>query len=327
MSDSSPLLSIIIPFFNNEDFIIPCLESLFHQIDDDIEVVIIDDGSTDNSANLVQHFLAKISHSNVKLISQNNGGIGFTRNVGLDNSRGEYITFLDGDDLLSRNYMKVLRPHLASGEFDLIDFNYERFTLQPSESSVCENVPCVQYNFEQQGLNCMETLFTKSMWHLWNRIYRRSLFDNERFEIGRRYEDVILTPFLYFKTQKIARIDQILYFYRDNHHGITRNIKEKDIEDMLFAMKKMISVAQRQPENTALRGLAARMIANCFSEVKSMSKAVYGYYFYKKETVKVFREAALLCTGTAVPGKKIGQMRYPQIDTLFSRARLRIKKR
>lgn len=326
MSDSIPLLSIILPFFNNEDSLLPCLASLFQQIDSDIEVVMIDDGSTDNSVSLVQQFIAKSTHTNVKLISQNNGGIAFARNVGLDNACGEYITFLDGDDILSRHYMKALRPHLESGNFDLIDFNYERFTSQPCELNVFENIPCVQYDFDQQGLNCLETLFTRSMWHLWNRIYKRSLFENERFEIGRRYEDVILTPFLYFKTKKIARIDQILYFYRDNNNGITRNIKEKDIEDMLFAMQKMISWVHDHPENANLKGLAARMIANCFSEVKCMSKSVYGYYFYKKETVNVFREAALVCTGTTVPRKKIWQMRYPQIDTLFSRVRLRIKK-
>lgn len=326
MTLTPPLLSVILPFFNNEEFITPCLRSLFNQIESDVEVIMIDDGSTDNSASLVSDFIRNNPCHNVKLISQNNKGIAYTRNVGLKTATGKYITFLDGDDILSNEYMNFLRPHLESGELDLIDFNYQRFTGEPFEVTTEEDKPCIRYNFEQHGLDCLDPLFTKSMWHLWNRIYKRTLFENESFEVGRRYEDVILTPFLYLKTQEIGRIEAVLYFYRDNSDGITRNIKEKDIEDMLFAIKKMMSVVKDQPQNKALKNLAAKMIINCFSEVKSMSKSVYGFYFYEKETIKILKEAARLCTGTTVPAKKICQMRYPQIDTLFSSIRLRIKK-
>lgn len=326
MSKPEPLLSIIIPFFNNEEFITPCLESLFRQIADDIEIILIDDGSTDKSGELVRLFLENHHHTNTRLITQSNHGIAFTRNVGLDNANGQYITFLDGDDILSRHYMKTIRPCLESGEFDLIDFDYEKFTSQPCESDIAEDTPCVRYNFEQKGLNCLEILFERSMWHLWNRIYKRNILENERFEVGRRYEDVIFAPFIYFKTTRIGRINQKLYFYRDNYFGITRNIKKQDIEDMLFAIKKMILAAEKQPDNQELRGLAARMIVNCFGEVKNMSKALYGYYYYHKDTIVTLRAAANICSGTAVSTKTVCQMRYPQIDTLFSKVRLTLKK-
>ncbi|KEY56511.1 glycosyltransferase family 2 protein [Serratia sp. DD3] len=321
MNLTSPLLSIIVPFYNNEDFIIDSLGSLFDQIRDDIEVVIIDDGSTDSSFVLVNEFLLKKQHPLVKFISQTNGGIANARNVGLQNAGGRYVTFLDGDDMLCTDYLAVLYPLLLEDHEDLIDFNYQKFTVSPSVLPTNQQVKHIVYDFQHQGLDCLKPLFANSMWHLWSRVYRRTLLAGDTFENGRRYEDVIFTPFQYFKTRKIAHIDHALYLYRDNNQGITRNIKAKDIEDMLFAMKKMLQFVAQHQGDEPLRQLAALMLANCFSEVKSMSKIVYGYYHYEPETLNTLRQAAMICQDSDVPGKKVRQMRYARVDTFLSKMR------
>ncbi|CAO95126.1 glycosyltransferase family 2 protein [Erwinia tasmaniensis] len=321
-----PLLSIIVPFFNNEAFITPCLESLFAQIDKDIEVILINDGSSDNSAHLASRCVARHPEARVHFISQQNSGIASTRNVGLQQASGRYITFLDGDDVLSPHYVEILKPVLLSGQYDLLDFDYQRFTRDLPEVHKDEQVRVHEYDFKNNGVACLEPLFTRSMWHLWNRVYRRELLNNERFEPGRRYEDVIFTPFIYFKSERIAHLDHTLYFYRDNSLGITRNVKPEDIEDMLFAIGKMVRFAENKTENSALKNLAARMIVNCFGEVKSLTKAVYGYYHYNKRTIASLQRAARLCAGTSVPAKKVWQMRHPQVDMLFSKIRLTGKK-
>lgn len=326
--DSSPrLLSFIVPFYNNENFVVASLSSLFNQIGDDIEVVIIDDGSTDASATLVRQLLAERQHPHVTFISQKNGGIAYARNVGLYHAKGRYITFLDGDDLLNSNYLAILRPLLIADEYDLIDFNYQKFTdiqpAQPVEIAACHST----YDFANHGLSCLTPLFANSMWHLWSRIYRRTLLKGESFENGRRYEDVIFTPFQYFKTQKITHLDQVLYFYRDNSHGITHNIKAKDIEDMLFAINKMLRYIDQHPGNEPLRQLAALMLTNCFSEMRGMSKALYGYYYYQPEVIQTLQRLAEVCRNSGVPRKKIRQMRYAWVDTWLSKIRWRLKKR
>jgi len=315
-----PLLSVIVPFYNNEAFVIAALDSLFTQISDDIEVVIIDDGSTDASGALVSRYLAQRQHPQVAFISQANGGIAHARNVGLQQATGRYVTFLDGDDLLSDDYLAILHPLLIAGEYDLIDFNYQKFTEQPPKS---ENraTQLVAYDFSSLGLSCLQPLFACSMWHLWSRVYKRTLLAGEAFEDGRRYEDVIFTPFQYFKTRRIAHLECELYFYRDNNQGITRNIKPKDIDDLLFAMEKMLRFVAQHPGDEPLRRLAALMLANCFSEVKSMSKAVYGYYHYAPATLRILRRAAAVCRNSDVPGKKVRQMRYARVDTLLSKLR------
>lgn len=323
--ENGRLLSIIIPFYNNEDFLGDSLESLLRQVDADIEIVLINDGSTDGSATVAQRVLDRYAHPHVIFISQQNGGIAQARNVGLQHASGQYVTFLDGDDLLSRHYLNTLRPLLLSGQYELIDFKYHLFTdalpkdPQPTESA------CSTSDFTQ-GIRCLMPLFSRSMWHLWNRIFHRSLLIGESFETGRRYEDVIFTPFFYFKTQKIGHIDHELYFYRDNSQGITRNVKEKDIEDMLFAMQKMLNFAAQHRHDKAIKQLAALMVVNCFNEVKAMSKKLYGYYFYPENVRAVLTQAAVLCDGTAVPKKKVRQMRFAYIDTWLSKLRWRLKK-
>ncbi|MBS2693430.1 glycosyltransferase family 2 protein, partial [Salmonella enterica subsp. enterica serovar 1,4,[5],12:i:-] len=177
------------------------------------------------------------------------------------------------------------------------------------------------YDFSSLGLGSLHPLFARSMWHLWSRVYKRTLLAGETFEDGRRYEDVIFTPFQYFKTRRIAHLDCELYFYRDNSQGITRNIKPKDIEDLLFAMEKMLRFVAQHPGDEPLRRLAALMLANCFSEVKSMSKAVYGYYHYAPATLQILRRTAAVCRNSDVPGKKVRQMRYARVDTFLSKLR------
>ncbi|MBI3311319.1 MAG: glycosyltransferase [Serratia liquefaciens] len=325
MTSSSYLLSIIITLYNSDDFIISCLQSLLPQLDNDIEVIIINDGSTDNSEQKVLNYIE--GHENFKLISQENHGVAHAKNTGLDNVRGQYVTFLDSDDVVSSQYIQTLRPLLQSDKYDLIDFDYKKFGASPPEDAPFDVVHKTEYDIESKGFYALVSVFEKSLWHMVTRVYRRNLLQGEHLENGRRYEDVIFTPFQYFKTQKIAHLDHSLYFYRDNSQGITRNIRPTDIEDMLFALKKMLSFVEQHRGDEPLRRLAALMLANCFSEIRGMSKALYGYYHYEPEALRTFQYLAEVCRNSGVPRKKIRQMRYARVDTWLSKIRRQLKKR
>lgn len=320
-----PLLSIIVPFHNNENFIIEALQSLFQQITDEVEVIIIDDGSDDNSKVLVESYLASLSFSQICFISQKNQGIAETRNVGLQKATGTYVTFLDGDDILSPSYYTTLAPYLRNGEFDIIDFNFQEFTGHPPIDEVSVSSLCTPYDFKGSEIDGLKSIFERSNWHLWSRIFRRELLKGDNFVKGRRYEDVIFTPFQYFKTKKIAHIDEQLYFYRINNQGITRNIQHKDIDDILFAMYKMLYFIKTHENDKEIAKLVAPMIENCFIEVKKMTKKIHGYYYYSPTTVELFKLAASLCKNTSLSRKKYFQMKYPMMDTFISRMNSRLK--
>ncbi|MFZ4834689.1 glycosyltransferase family 2 protein [Rouxiella sp. Mn2063] len=327
MSSSPYLISFIVPFYNNEDYIVAALSSLLNQVTPDVEIVIIDDGSTDSSGTLVKEYLATLNLPQVTFISQKNGGVAHARNVGLAHVTGRYTAFLDGDDLLSPDFLNTLRPILIDEAYDIVEFNYQKFDQHPPLPSSQKQVKLVEYDFSKSGLDCLTPVFTKSLWHLPTRVYKHTLLAGESFPIGRRYEDVIFTPFIYFKSRKIAHLDQIFYFYRDNSQSITRNIKPKDIDDLLFAIDKMVSFAISHQNDQQIRNLAALMIINCLANVKSMTKALYGYYRYDGHTLKTFRSAAAICQGTSIPTKKVWQLRYPQVDTWLSKIRWQLKKR
>jgi glycosyltransferase involved in cell wall biosynthesis len=320
-----PLLSVIIPFYNNEKFIIDALQSLFSQIDDDVEVVIIDDGSTDNSKSLVDQFLETLKSSNFHFISHQNQGIAATRNVGLHHAKGTYVTFLDGDDILSPDYYSTLSPYLHQGEFDIIDFNFLQFTDKVPLVDPSETPRCIPYASLKHEIYYLKPVFERSNWHLWSRIFRRELLNGESFENGCRYEDVIFTPFQYFKTKKIAHIDKVLYYYRVNDSGITRNIQVKDIDDILFAMSKMLAYIQTCPNSDKVAEIVVPMIENCFIEAKKMTKKLYGYYYYTPENIAIFKLAAELCKNTSLSKKKYFQMKYPFMDTCISKLNYHLK--
>lgn len=326
MTNPHYLLSIIIALYNNENYIIDCLSSLSSQLDDDIELIIVNDGSTDQSERKVVTYLEENKKINVRLVSQINHGAAHAKNTGLKISQGTFVTFVDSDDLVSNQYIQTIKPLLQSNQYDLIDFNYQKFDTSLPEETLFSSIKKTPYDFENKDLYSLIPVFEKSLWHLVTRVYRRSMLEGDQLEDGRRYEDVIFTPFQYFKTRRIAHLDHTLYFYRDNSQGITRNIKAKDIEDMVFAMQKMLRFVDAHRGDEHLRQLAALMLANCFSEMKAMSKAVYGYYRYPPETLAILRQTAALCSNSDVPHKKVRQMRFARVDSCLSKIRRWLKK-
>ncbi len=166
MAQSTYLLSVIIPFYNNERFINTCLYSLFSQIDDDVQVIIIDDGSTDKSCYLITQFLLSDTHRHVIFYRQKNEGAAAARNRGLNFAKGKFISFIDGDDVISKNYYSIIKPLLIADHIDLIDFDYQKFANSPPEVQSTEAAQLVAYDFSTEGLACLLPLFHRSMWHV-----------------------------------------------------------------------------------------------------------------------------------------------------------------
>jgi len=319
------LLSIIITCYNTQEFIIECLDSLLPQLDDQVQVILIDDGSNDNSVAQIKGYLAQTGFRVELVINPSNQGIAVTRNIGLQQAQGTYIAFVDGDDRVSTDYYATLRPWLLEGTIELLDFNFQRFTQQIPTVAAPSGQIAQAYPLDSQGLTCLQAVFNRSYWHLWNRIYQRRLLVDAQFDIGRRYEDVMFTPFQYFKARHIVHLEQTLYFYRDNAEGITRNVKKKDIDDMLFAMDKMVNYLQQQPGNDALTRLATAMIENCFIEARKMTRKMYGYYHYDKAALASIKQAVGLLASSVSKPKTRYQMRLARIDSGISWLKYRLK--
>lgn len=320
MKEDTFLLSIIIPCYNNENYIISCLESITSQVNEQVQIIIVNDGSTDNSDSIIQNYLNNHKDKNFLYKNQLNNGVSAARNVGLDCSEGKYITFIDSDDMLTNNYWSTIHPIIESEEYELIDFKFHRF-FEKNEKIVIKKNPISKTN------NTLSKVFKLSYWHVWSRIIKKEIAIGEKFEIGKRYEDMLYTPYIYLKAKKILHLDNILYLYRDNPDSITSNIRENDIHDIIFSVKKMINYIQKtnQDDDNHLKELLTYMIVNCFQEIRLMHKKLYGYYNYNSEISKDIKNSLLYCDTKYIDYKTYLQMKYNYADKFISKIKYQLK--
>ncbi|WP_159566829.1 glycosyltransferase family 2 protein [Budvicia diplopodorum] len=326
MKNDTFLLSIIIPCYNSEYYIIPCLDSIVSQVDSQVQIIIVNDGSTDNSDTVIKNYLTEYKDHNISYKNQCNNGVSAARNIGLDYAEGKYITFVDSDDMLDNSYWSTIKPIIESEEYDLIDFKFSRIFERDGKISIRkERVKKIENTSIN---NPLANTFELSEWHVWTRIIKKEIAIADKFEIGKRYEDMLYTPYTYLRAKKILHLNNTLYLYRDNPDSITSNIRESDIHDITFSIKKMIHYIQQtnQSDDKHIKELITYMIVNCFQEVKRMHKKLYGYYNYSNETSRGIKISLLHCDTKHINYKTYLQMKYNSADKFISKIRYQLKR-
>ncbi len=320
---SGYLLSIIIPTYNNAELITATLASIHQSITDDVEVIIVNDGSTDLTEERINAFYREKDCYNVKYISQKNQGVAITRNVGLAHATGKYIGFVDSDDIVCQNYFTILLPKLRDEKYDIIEFNLTR-----DINNLYKNAPKMENNITQREIILSDDnyapllpIFKAGQWHLMTKIFHRNIIGSDKFEEHHRYEDMIFCPFQYFKCHKILKIENKLYYYRVNDKSITENIIDSDADSIFFAMRKMYKYIN---ENSSKRTVATFMIINCFLEGRKLLRKKKGYYRYSESMLNDIQNALACCDTKIVKKKIILKMKYPHIDRSISETRYKI---
>lgn len=198
------LLSVIIPVYRTEQTLQRCVESVLNQGVDDMEVILVDDGSPDNCPQLCDDWAAK--DARIKVIHKTNGGLSDARNAGIDIAKGEYITFVDSDDWVDDNTYATLLNIM--GDNDILEYPIaDRLPLQNH----------VYHDADKYWLHSQAYLHT----YAWNKLYKRSLFDDIRYPVGKVFEDVHTLPLLLRAATTIATTDKGCYHYCYNPQGIT----------------------------------------------------------------------------------------------------------
>ncbi len=226
-------VSVIMPVYNAELYLRACLDSVFKQLTDDIFVIAVDDGSTDESSNILFEY-KRANTERLCIISKSNGGLSSARNEGLAVAKNisDYTMFLDSDDLLSDDALEEFLTILDTYSPSLIEFNIIRFG-RGRKKTIYSSASDDKYHVLDTCF--LEGVIDRSLWFTCSRIYKVSLFDNLNFPDGRRYEDVITTPKLYLKSSGVYSSSSSLILYRDNPDGITRNPTLSDIHDLIHA--------------------------------------------------------------------------------------------
>ena len=232
-------ISIIIPIYNVEKYLKRCLDSVVNQTYKYIEIILVNDGSPDNCGKICDEY-AKID-SRIKVIHKENGGLSSARNAALAIVSGEYIMFVDSDDWISENSLEQLNEYINM-DYDIINFKFS-FVEEKTEN-IIEFNGRTENSYECDLLSYIDKLFSGELdFFIWNKLYKRDLFDGVRFPEGRNYEDLATIYKLYFKAKSIIVTDYTLYYYwLGNSNSITSNSTVKNMTDYLVSAKEIYKV-------------------------------------------------------------------------------------
>lgn len=231
------MISVIIPIYNIENYLRKCLDSLANQTFSDVEFIVIDDGSTDNSGRIADSY----TDPRFRVFHTRNNGISAARNYGIEKSRGEWIMLVDGDDWVEPDFCEM--PYKAAMEYnaDLVIFGFFRDCMHlhhgrqfgwmrkmvdlpnkikrekpmPRSVEVVDTVAAVKRN----GI------------YPWNKLYKRELFNSIRYPEGRVYEDVAVTHRLILASKRTVMLSDKLYHYVNRKDGISHNLSVQSKRD------------------------------------------------------------------------------------------------
>ena len=228
-----PKISIIIPVYNVEKYLKRCIKSVLNQDYKNLEIYLVDDGSTDNSGNLCDYY-AEIDNR-IKVIHKTNGGLSSARNAALEKVSGKYLTFIDSDDYVAKNYISILYKTLYENEAQISVCCELRFKLDNSNKEIFYEAPYKKYEGVKaltiiEGLRTMMTqeLFDASAW---GKLYLSSLFENVRYPEGINHEDIGTTFKVFCISNKIAFNSKCLYYYFQREGSILNQRNTKTLWD------------------------------------------------------------------------------------------------
>ncbi len=198
--------SFIVPIYNVEFYLRECLESIVQQEISASEIILVNDGSTDGSKEICDEYVAK--YDNIQLINKPNGGLSDARNVGIKHASGQYICLVDSDDWITKDYIERISEIIERHQPDIINIGYSSDVEAP-QLSLGENRELSR----EEGLSAiLSDNMIKN--YAWANIYKRYLFDDIEYPIGKTYEDKFTTYLLYNKSNHIYCLATPLYHYR-----------------------------------------------------------------------------------------------------------------
>lgn len=235
-------ISVIVPVYNVEKYLSQCLDSIIHQTYKNLEIILVDDGSTDSSGLICDNYSQK--DKRIKIIHKCQGGLSDARNAGLKIATGEYISFIDSDDFIDKNMYSILINNTQKYNSDIVWFNYYNYYSKKHfiNSSIIKNNDLYDLSSSDK-IKFAKNLFYqyKMDAHVWAKPYKRSIFNNIKFPYGKLFEDIfVLLPIL-SNAKIISTIPDCLYFYRNRSESIVNQyFKQNIIKNIDFIESRII---------------------------------------------------------------------------------------
>lgn len=304
-----PLVSAIVPIYNTEKYLKKCVDSILNQTYQNLEIWLVDDGSTDQSAAMCDRYADM--DPRVQVIHKENGGLSDARNVALDRMHGEFVAFVDSDDWIAENWIEELVTACVTLDADIAVgrvcvFSFGRYSYTPFVTS--KNV--LEPPEQMIAYICTTDLRPYAC----NKIYRSNLFDTIRFPYGRIYEDTFVAPVLLGSSRRTAITDQCVYYVRVREGSITHQpFSDKRLQDSQQSNKEMLKYYKAfYPE---LENLATRNYINqMFSVLKEIIQSD-DFHIYDAQIISI--EEIINVQIQRLPQCRGGDYDYKLLDEIF----------
>lgn len=263
-------ISIIVPVYNVETCVSQCIESILNQDYINFELILVDDGSTDKSGAICDSYLRK--DNRIKVIHQENKGLSGARNTGMDNCSGDYITFIDSDDAIAKNYLSLLYIALIESNADISASLSEDVTNW--DDSITE-FPIVKEQDERivcDGKTACIRLYlgdTRITIGAHSKLYKRNVVNTLRFPLYKIHEDQHFTPKAFYNAERIVFLKAYNYFYRVRNDSITHKKFSLKRYDDIWAIEQCIDYFTQHDEPE---------IINAAKEKKERLICIYSLY-------------------------------------------------
>lgn len=273
------LISIVVPIYNVEAYLEKCILSIISQTYKKIEIILVNDGSTDKSPEICDYL--KTMDNRIVVIHKRNGGLSDARNVGIKKSTGKYIALIDSDDFIHETFIEKLYNVAYMHNADIVQCDFQKFTN-------INEIQNIEHNENIQLFNNIDALLElyKHKKNInvvaWNKLYKRELFDEILYPFAKIHEDEFTTYKLLYNSKIIAKINLPLYFYRVRTNSITSCFNEKRLDilqafsevDNFYTNNKLIHLKIKNLE-VAMNTAAEFSILSNNKEIKTRLRAFY----------------------------------------------------
>lgn len=257
----SPLVSIIVPIYNAGDFLIRCLDSVAKQTYLNLEIILINDGSTDNSLKICNSYLQR--DNRVVLIDKENEGVSIARNIGMQKARGDFFAFLDADDWIAPNYIEQLMKPFENEEVDISICGYricQEYIPPSSELSVIyECKDAKKYLFESQGHDNFATIVP------WGKIIRKKVTGGTIFPPKMHFEDEATVYKFFYASNQIAESSSKAYYYLQSPNGLTKTVYPNHPEDAVIVFEEKNQFFKERNDKSFFQYTLATLLWKCLT--------------------------------------------------------------
>lgn len=286
-----PKISVIVPVYNVEKYVHRCIDSIINQTYKDIEIILVDDGSTDKSGEICDDY-AKLD-TRIKVIHKKNGGLSDARNIGIENSTGEYISFVDSDDYIHYDMIKCLYINIKEYKANISICGYEKTycdnmknigAVELKDIQCLNNVEAIHLLFDEN----LDSNFVVA----WGKLYQRKLFKDIIYPINKIHEDEFTTYKLLYTSKKIVYDStQLYYYYQRNDSIMNREFNEKRL-DVFDAFFEQINFFYARNLYTEYQLAIQRYIGHlffCRDKCSDSNEKKYIYKLLRKKQKQILR--------------------------------------